>query len=584
MSEIQAAIYARVSSEQQAEAHTIESQLADLRARVAADGLSLSEELQFIDEGYSGSTLVRPGLERLRDVVASGGIERLYVHSPDRLARRYAYQVLLVDECGRSGVEIVFLNRPLGQTPEDDLLLQVQGMVAEYERAKILERSRRGKRHAAHAGSVSVLSTAPYGYRYISRHGRGGEARFEINEEEARIVRQVFTWIGRERATIGEACRRLQQAGEQTHTGKTTWDRTTLWGILKNPAYTGMAAFGKTRIGPMRPRLRARRGGSLQPRRAYSTYDVPPEEWIQVPVPQIIDVGLFDAVQEQLQENKQRARQQQKGARYLLQGLITCTRCGYAYYGKPVSTGAAKGKRRDYAYYRCIGTDAYRFGGQRVCENKQVRTDLLETAVWHEVQGLLENPQRIEEEYRRRLEKPGKTMKEGEGARLRTQIGKLRQGVARLIDSYAEGLIEKGEFEPRITQMKQRIEKLEKQSGQLSDEATLQAELRLIIGRMGDFATRVKDGLSQVDWSTQRDIIRSLVKRVEVDQEQVNVVFRVDSGPFSSSPDKKSLQDRGRCDLADVGQYISASCLGRMVCKRHPTPDERPMLSNSICR
>jgi site-specific DNA recombinase len=551
MSEIQAAIYARVSSEQQAEARTIESQLADLRARVAADGLSLSGELQFIDEGYSGSTLVRPGLERLRDVVASGGIERLYVHSPDRLARKYAYQVLLVDECGRSGVEIIFLNRPLGQTPEDDLLLQVQGMVAEYERAKILERSRRGKRHAAHSGSVSVLSTAPYGYRYISRHDGGGEARFEINEEEARIVRQVFAWAGRERATIGEACRRLQQAGERTRTGKTTWDRTTIWGILRNPAYTGMAAFGKTRTGPMRPRLRVQRGGSLQPRRANSIYNVPPEEWIRVPVPQIIDGGLFDAVQEQLQENQQRARQRRRGARYLLQGLVTCIRCGYAYYGKPVSKKAANGKHRNYAYYRCIGTDAYRFGGQRVCDNKQVRTDLLEIAVWHEVQGLLENPQRLEEEYRRRLEKPGKTMKEGEGARLRTQIGKLRQGVARMIDSYAEGLIEKGEFEPRITQMKQRIEKLEKQSRQLSDEATLQSELRLIIGRLGDFATKVKDGLSQVDWSTQRDIIRSLVKRVEVDQEQVNVVFRVDSGPFSLSSEKKSLQDRGRCAYAN---------------------------------
>jgi site-specific DNA recombinase len=120
-------------------------------------------EQECIDDGYSGATLVRPGLERLRDVVAAGGIARLYVHSPDRLARKYAYQVLLVDELQRAGVEVVFLNRELGQTPEDELLLQVQGLVAEYERAKILERRRRGKRHAAQAGSVSVLSAAPYG-------------------------------------------------------------------------------------------------------------------------------------------------------------------------------------------------------------------------------------------------------------------------------------------------------------------------------------------------------------------------------------------------------------------------------------
>jgi site-specific DNA recombinase len=163
MREYQAAIYARVSSEQQAEAKTIASQLAALHARVAADGFALPPEHQFIDDGYSGATLVRPALERLRDLVAAGGLDRLYVHAPDRLARKYAYQVLLLEEFQRAGVVVVFLNRAVGQTPEDDLLVQVQGVVAEYERAKILERSRRGKRHAAQSGAVSVLSGAPYG-------------------------------------------------------------------------------------------------------------------------------------------------------------------------------------------------------------------------------------------------------------------------------------------------------------------------------------------------------------------------------------------------------------------------------------
>src|SRR5215210_3283566 len=143
------AIYARVSSEQQATSNTINSQIAALEARLTQDGLCLTPEGRFIDDGYSGATLVRPALGRLRDAVAAGNLDRLYVHSPDRLARRYGYQVLLIDEFHRAGVEIVFLNRPIGLSPEDDLLLQVQGMVAEYERAKILERSRRGKRHAA---------------------------------------------------------------------------------------------------------------------------------------------------------------------------------------------------------------------------------------------------------------------------------------------------------------------------------------------------------------------------------------------------------------------------------------------------
>jgi len=147
MNSIRAAIYARVSSEQQAAAHAIESQLAALSERPHADGLQVPPERQFLDDGYSGATLVRPAMDRLRDLAALGGVDRIYVHSPDRLARNY--QVLLIDEWRHAGVDLIFLNRSLGKSPEDDLLLQLQGIVSEYERAKIMERSRRGKKHAA---------------------------------------------------------------------------------------------------------------------------------------------------------------------------------------------------------------------------------------------------------------------------------------------------------------------------------------------------------------------------------------------------------------------------------------------------
>src|SRR5919198_2797683 len=157
MTPIQAALYARVSSAQQAEAHTVASQVAALRERVAAEGLSVPEALQYIDEGYSGATLVRPALERLRDLAAVGAVDRLSVHSPDRLARKYAYQVLLVDEFQRAGVEVIFLNRELGRSPEDELLLQVQGIMAEYERAKIVERHRRGESPAGPGGGGEVV-------------------------------------------------------------------------------------------------------------------------------------------------------------------------------------------------------------------------------------------------------------------------------------------------------------------------------------------------------------------------------------------------------------------------------------------
>ncbi|HSE36781.1 MAG TPA: recombinase family protein [Blastocatellia bacterium] len=560
---IQAAIYARVSSEQQAAANTIASQLAALRERLAKDGLSSHSELEFIDEGYSGATLVRPALEKLRDLIAFGTIDRLYVHSPDRLARKYAYQVLLVDEFQRAGVEVIFLNRELGASPEDELLLQVQGMMAEYERAKIIERHRRGKRYAAHAGSVNVMSKAPYGYRYVTKDEGEGKARYEIAIEEARVVRQIFDWVGRDRLSIGEVCRRLTQAKELTRTGRTQWDRSALWAMLKNPAYMGMAAFGKKRLGEMRPRLRARRGGDLQPRSPYSLYQVPPEEWISIPVPAIVEPEIFAAVQEQLKANQRHARQRAHGAKYLLQGLICCHNCGYAYYGRAINLKAGKNKERHYAYYRCTGTDAHRFGGERICDNLQVRTDLLDLAVWQEVRGLLENPHRLAEEYHRRLQ-PQAQAKNHDLAGIESQLNKLRQGTTRIIDSYSEGLIDKQEFEPRIKRLRERIEKLEGQARELSDQAKLQSELHLIIGRLEDFTSRVKDGLDQADWNSRRDIIRALVKRVDVEKGRVNVVFRVDQRPFESSPARGSLQHcRRRTFLVNCQSFAPRRLMSR---------------------
>jgi len=554
MNSPQVAMYARVSSDQQAEAQTIGSQVAALRERVAAEGLTVPDAMQFLDEGYSGATLVRPALERLRDVVAARAIDRLYVHSPDRLARKYAYQVLLVDEFRRAEVEVIFLNRALGQSPEDDLLLQVQGMIAEYERAKIIERQRRGKRHAARSGVVNVLSGAPYGYRYVTKYAGGGQARYELVPAEAQMVCQVFDWIGRERLTIGEVCRRLTQAGEVTRTGKTIWDRSAVWGMLKNPAYMGSAAFGKTRQDALRPRLRAQRGRAPQPRRAVSTVDVPQEEWLSIPVPAIVAPEVFAAVQEQLRENQRHARQSQRGALYLLQGLVQCQQCGYAYYGKRRRASARQDKPRAYAYYRCLGTDAYRFGGERLCQNTQVRTDLLDLAVWREVCTLLAHPERLAEEYRRRLQ-PDTQTKRPPLALVEEQLGKLRQGLARLIDSYADGLLDKQEFEPRIIRLRQRLAHLDEQRQQLAEEAALHTELRLIIGRLEDFASKVHDRLGEVDWTSQRDLIRTLVRRVEVARDQVNIVFRVDPQLEEAGSEKKSWQLCRRSDFSLVGHY-----------------------------
>jgi site-specific DNA recombinase len=239
-----AATYSRVSSNQQKEQHTIQSQTAALIEYAKTHGYTVPSLWQFQDEGVSGATLLRPGLEAIRDLVAAGQITAVLVYSPDRLSRKYAYQVLLAEEFARAGVELVFLQAPSGATAEDQLLVQFQGMIAEYERAQIAERSRRGKRHRALQGCVNVLSGAPYGYRYVKKTDTSA-AYYQIVEAEAEVVRMIFDWYTRKGFSIQAITRELNQRRIPTRGGKRPWLRSTVWCILRNPAYCGRACFGK---------------------------------------------------------------------------------------------------------------------------------------------------------------------------------------------------------------------------------------------------------------------------------------------------------------------------------------------------
>src|SRR5215475_2543701 len=241
-----AAIYARVSSEQQREENTIASQTASLIEFAKSHDLEVPKEWVFEDDGYSGATLERPGLERVRDLAAEGQIQVVLAYSPDRLSRKYAYQILLIEELARHGVDTMFVKSPRGDSAEDQLLVQFQGMIAEYERAQILERSRRGKRHRAQLGEVSVLSNAPYGYRYIRKTDEA-PATYLIEEAEARVVRRVYEMYTVEGLSIGEIKRRLNTEGIPARKAS-RWERSVVWGLLRNPAYRGLACFGKTRV------------------------------------------------------------------------------------------------------------------------------------------------------------------------------------------------------------------------------------------------------------------------------------------------------------------------------------------------
>jgi site-specific DNA recombinase len=526
------ALYARVSSEAQAQEATIDSQMSLLRERIEGDGCKVEPAMCFVDDGVSGTTLVRPGLERLRDQAAAGAVDRLYVLAPDRLARRHAHQMVLVDELRACGVEMMFVNRPLGTTPEDQLLLQVQSVIAEYERAKILERTRRGRLHAARAGRISTLSHAPYGYRYIDKYTGGGAAAYEVVEDEARVVQQVFDWVGRDGCSLREVARRLEKMGIRTGHGLSRWNPATIGGMIKNSAYRGQAAYGKSRLVERR-RLRPGRGHPEVPKTPLVQQRQPASEQILIPVPALVDADLFAAAQKRVAENRRALRERLTGASHFLQGLAVCRLCGYAICGQ--------GGTKNRFYYRCLGRDGYRFCGRRICNNRPQRTEDLDTAVWKDVCQLLSEPDRLREEFERR-QQSSVSDHPAQSERLRTAMSKTKQSIGRLIDVYTAGLVETSEFEPRIQRLKERLAKLDAERHQLAQEIREHDELRLVYSRFEDFADQINQSLTQADWKQRRELLRALVKRVEVDNETLRIVYKVPPRPFVNGPQRGRLQ------------------------------------------
>lgn len=392
-----AAIYARVSSEQQREEKTIASQTAALIEFARNHDLEVPAEWVFEDEGLSGATLERPGLERIRDLASEGQIQVVLAYSPDRLSRKYAYQILLMEEFARAGVETLFVKAPQGDSAEDQLLVQFQGMIAEYERAQILERSRRGKRHRAQVGEVSVMSGAPYGYRY-SRKTDESPAAYLVYEPEARVVRWVYEMYTVEGLSIGEITRRLNAEKIATRKQSARWERSTVWAVLRNSAYRGVACFGKTRVSSRTRVTRPQRRRGVTTPGMTAGHERPREEWIEIPVPALVGEETFARAAELLQENKIRSRRRTI-APSIVQGLVSCAKCGYAFARTSTQTTARK-----IHYYKCIGSDSWRKLGGPVCDNRRfVRQELLDQAVWSEVLRLLEEPALIRQELDRRL-------------------------------------------------------------------------------------------------------------------------------------------------------------------------------------
>jgi site-specific DNA recombinase len=552
-----AAIYARVSSARQTKEQTIRSQTAALLAHAEQQGLDVPPQWVFEDEGYSGATLVRPALERLRDLVAQVPVEIVLCYAPDRLARRYAYQALLVEELARAGTEVCFLNGPAGDRPEDALLVQFQGMIAEYEKAQIIERTRRGKAHRAKAGSVNVLSGAPYGYRYV-RKSDHAEARYELVEPQATVVRELFGRYIQDGASIADLARWLTGRQIPTRTGKARWDRSTVWGMLRNPAYAGRAAFAKTQRTDQQPRLtrRARLAGQTISRNPV-TCDRPHEQWIQIAVPAIVSDETFQLAARRLADNRRFAARNTK-VPSLLQGLAACASCGYAYY----RTSARTSTRRLY-YYRCLGSDDYRYPGGRRCANLPVRADYLDQVIWGHVTALLADPTLIRAELDRRLAElhaanPARATK----ARLQREATRTTTAISRLVEAYQEQLLSLEELRARTPALRAKEQTLRAQLDALDAQLVDQAAYLKLAETLESFLGRLRDKADTASVTERQRVLRLIVREVLIGPERVVVRHRI---PVTSPNPAPGYLLRGRSPVTAAGQLNLPRFPGRFL-------------------
>ena len=561
-----AAIYARVSSDRQKEDHTIGSQTEALTEYAQNEGYTVPVEWVFQDEGYSGATLVRPGLERLRDLASEGQVETLLIYSPDRLSRKYAYQVLLIEEFSRNGVGIEFIKSPKATTPEEELLLQFQGMIAEYERAQIVERSRRGKRHRAKSGSINVLSGAPYGYRYMKKT-ENSAAYYEVIERQAEVVRSVFNLYTEGDLSINAIARCLNESDIPTRRGVCRWERSTVWGMLRNPAYKGMACFGKTkRAERQRVTRPLRMRGGFSPR-CNCSQERPREDWIEIPVPAIVREETFALAQERLEQNK-RYSPRHTIEPTLLQGMLVCSRCGYAFY----RTSTRTSKRKIY-YYRCLGSDDYRHPNGRICDNRPIRQDYLDEVVWKHVVQLLENPEVIRSEIQRRIRQiqdssPTKRRKEV----VENEIVRVDKSIEKLLDAYQEGLLELEELRRRTPDLRKRQQSLKSELGSLETATVTQQGFLLLAENMEDFLGRLRKTADSMDVVERQKILRLVVKEILIDLETIKIRHSI---PLTgNSPDSGTLNNTG------VPSYLLRSGSGchsmRRRCPDHDLPHLRP--------
>lgn len=526
---MRAAIYARVSTERQGRDQTIDSQLDALRRWAAAHGHELKDDHVYIDEGYSGARLDRPALDRLRDAAREGEFDVVGVYCPDRLARRYAYQILLLEELRKAACEVEFIERPISDDPHDQLLLQIQGAIAEYERAVLAERFRRGKLQKARAGEW-VGGQGSYGYRYIPRRD-GVPGHLEIDEDEAAVVRMLYRWLIDERMTVRQIIKRLAAGPWRPRNGKRIWSNAVVHRILSDPLYAGTAYANRyDHVAPRKPRSAGPRAGTPTCRKPR-----PREEWIPIPVPAIIDAATYQDASEQLARNSALSFRNNTRNDYLLRCLLTCRTCGFAMCGV---TSSGAGGRRQHRYYICHGKDTLARDRSHPCPQPRTRVEELDAAVWDHVRRLLDDPATLAAQFEEQA-RQADALDAGAGAASRkceALLRRLDREEQRLIDAYQAEAIDLDELKRRREQVQGRRVVLTAQREQEERLCRERQTAKEVWADLTAFCQRVRSRLDEATLAEKQRILQLLIDRVIVGEDALEIRHVIPLGRLKAEP------------------------------------------------
>lgn len=524
------AVYARVSTSNQENEGTIETQLAAVNDFAKEKNYTIVQEYR--DNGWSGDSIVRPALDQLRMDVKNKVWEAVLMYDPDRLARRYSYQELVLDELREAGIEVLFVTTSAPKSEEDKILYGVKGLFAQYERAKITERFRIGKIRKVRDGNI-LTTVAPYGYTYILNQKIPNQPKkhgyYVINEDEARVVRMIFGWVANDGLTIRKVVTELQKLGIKPRKSKRgVWSTSTLTTLLRHKVYIGQAHWGSSyAVVPGKP-LKFQQYKKIK---KTSRKIKPEEEWIasKIPVPPIIDEALFAKARERLKSNYDLCKRNRKN-HYLLAGKIRCV-CGRTRAGE----GPQRGK---HLYYRCTDR-VLSFPLPRTCNERGINARIADKLVWNKLVELMSSPELLEKQIHGWQNNQRSRVKSavGDTKTMEAEISKLKIQEDRYNKAYGAGVFTMEQLQSytvpareQIASLEVQIAKAKQQANQISDASMPSAD------EIKSFADESAQVLPTLSFDLKRAIVTRAVRQIIGSQQKLDVSGQLDMEMLALPP------------------------------------------------